>query len=94
MATTQAAPAKKVARVQWEYAVLELGVQRGRAPKIEYGSELFLPGNKLVFLPASNVDSSKYKAYILNRLGSQGWELVTTAGSRGDEERYIFKRRK
>lgn len=61
---------------------------------MQYHPKLSLPGNKTITLTAKDARSSAYKAYILNRLGSQGWELVIATGNKGDDYHYIFKRRK
>jgi hypothetical protein len=88
----QAAPARKVTRPYWEYALLDLTASRPNNGKIEYGVLLCLPGKK-VFLSVDSPSSPEYKSYILNRLGIQGWELVTAPGYSGNQH-YIFKRSK
>lgn len=93
MATTQAAPAPKVARMRWEYAVFEIATARKNGEYHESGSRLFLPGRKSVFLPGTDVSSPAYKAEILNRLGVQGWELVTRVTNQETGEGFVFKRR-
>jgi hypothetical protein len=91
-ATAQAAPARKVARPKWEYALLDLAASRPNNGQIERGALLCIPGKK-IFLSADSPSSPEYKSYIFNRLGIQGWELVTVPGYNGSEH-YIFKRSK
>lgn len=88
-----AAPTPK--RVIWEYATLDLDAARKINENLYiYGAELFLPGGKVLFLEAKNRQTPAYNTYLLNRLGKQGWELISVAGDRGHEQKYIFKRQK
>jgi hypothetical protein len=90
--TAQAAPARKVARPKWEYAVLQLGTGRQSGNQFEQGAFLYLPDKK-IFLAARQSTSAEYKAYIFNRLASQGWELFNLPAYIEDYH-YIFKRSK
>lgn len=86
-------------RAVWEYASLDLAIIRsvGATNQMNvYGVQLHLPGRKPLFLRSTqaNFDSTAYKNYLLNKLGTQGWELVGVMSNRGVESKYIFKRQK
>lgn len=85
--------------VRWEYAFVKENAHRrtylgaGKSG-YEYGVELRLQRRTPIFLPYANKEESEaFLLDVFSRLGSKGWELVSTPGYRGPNQ-YIFKRRK